>query len=98
MGFVIGVRRLWWDYCGCACRLCVLYKVKGLSFMEQLDLFVPSIALAQALAEFYRGDIIRGSVGMLLTSQFISLLVFAMACIIFVSMTYQSVKQRNSAL
>ncbi|MEQ7049382.1 prolipoprotein diacylglyceryl transferase [Paenibacillaceae sp. P-4] len=157
----------------------VYCKVKGLSFMEHLDLFVPSIALAQGFGrigcflagccygeetngwfgitfheseiapngvkliptqlmesgfsfalfflllyaakrsktagviaslylllyslgrffiEFYRGDIIRGSVGMLSTSQFISLLVIAMACIIFVSMTYQSMKQRNTAL
>lgn len=42
--------------------------------------------IGRFFVEFLRGDVIRGSVGILSTSQFISVLVAAAACLILVSM------------
>ncbi|MBE9914920.1 prolipoprotein diacylglyceryl transferase [Paenibacillus donghaensis] len=63
-------------------------------FIASLYLLIYS--LGRFIIEFYRGDIIRGSVGILSTSQFISLLVFVATCLIMLVKSYQTLRHRNA--
>ncbi|UNK16995.1 prolipoprotein diacylglyceryl transferase [Paenibacillus sp. N3/727] len=68
---------------------------------KKTDGFITSLylllySLGRFIIEFYRGDIIRGSVGILSTSQFISLLVIVITCLIMVAKSYQTLKYRNT--
>lgn len=59
------------------------------------SLYLLLYSLGRFIIEFYRGDIIRGSVGVLSTSQFIALLVFAITFLILLVKYYQTLRQRN---
>ncbi|WP_268794533.1 prolipoprotein diacylglyceryl transferase family protein [Paenibacillus sp. DMB20] len=60
------------------------------------SLYLLLYSLGRFVIEFYRGDIIRGSVGILSTSQFISLLVLAATCLVMLAKTYQTMRHRNT--
>ena len=49
-------------------------------------------SIGRFVLEFFRGDLIRGSVGILSTSQFISIFIFAVGVILFVTRRENSVK------
>ncbi|WCF06203.1 prolipoprotein diacylglyceryl transferase [Paenibacillus thiaminolyticus] len=68
---------------------------------KRTDGFIASLylllySLGRFIIEFYRGDIIRGSVGILSTSQFISLLLIIGTCLIMLVKSYQTLRHRNA--
>jgi phosphatidylglycerol:prolipoprotein diacylglycerol transferase len=69
-------------------------KQRSNGFIASLYLLLYS--LGRFIIEFYRGDIIRGSIGILSTSQFISLLVFVATCLIMLVKSYQAMRHRNA--
>lgn len=67
---------------------------------KRADGFIASLyllfySLGRFIIEFYRGDLVRGSVGALSTSQFISLLVFVITCLVML-VSYRTWKHRNA--
>lgn len=60
------------------------------------SLYLLLYSLGRFIIEFYRGDIIRGSVGILSTSQFISLLLIIGTCLIMLVKSYQTLRHRNA--
>ena len=46
-------------------------------------LYLIFYSIGRFILEYFRGDLIRGSVGVLSTSQFVSIFIFAAGCIIF---------------
>ncbi len=67
------------------CFLLLWYDLRGKRAEgETMALYLVMYSLARFIVEFWRGDLIRGAVGPLSTSQFIGLFTFAAGAILFV--------------
>ncbi|WP_460321096.1 prolipoprotein diacylglyceryl transferase family protein [Paenibacillus sp. YSY-4.3] len=56
------------------------------------SLYLLLYSAGRFVIEFYRGDIIRGSVGVLSTSQWIAIVVFIFTCVVLLPMLFKSMK------
>lgn len=56
------------------------------------SLYLIFYSLGRFIIEFYRGDLIRGKAGLFSTSQWISILVFVVACIAF----FSTIRKQNN--
>jgi prolipoprotein diacylglyceryltransferase len=79
----------------------IFFVLIYLAKRNRTDGFIASLylllySLGRFIIEFYRGDIIRGNVGTLSTSQFISLLVFVVTCLILLMKSFQTMRHRSA--
>ena len=61
---------------------------------QVVGLYLIFYSAGRFIIEFFRGDLIRGKIGDLYTSQFISIFMFAIGCAIFLASAY-SVKKKG---
>lgn len=73
----------------------IIFAKRAKADGQVASLYLILYSIGRFILEFFRGDLIRGSVGTLSTSQFISIFIFIAGCILFAVNAKRGIKAGN---